>query len=217
MIDPGSIDLIDFLITWYGPPGRAATPLPASLEWLPQPLRNWHTLASPWDVRMDFATTMTPPESIEVSDGMAVFMEDGLGDREWAFSADEPDLVFEAEPGDEWERVPENFPEFLVHNAVMNTSLGAPHKAEASHVDPTDMMRVVDNLDEFAFGMWGWMPGYRMFMGDEALAEIVPHGRGTGLFVRLSATTPDRLAELTAGPGIRWACLPGWPSTPRPA
>ena len=205
MIEPTSIDLMEFLTTWYGPPGKDPTPLPNSCDWLPRPLREWHVLASRWDMPLTSVTWMIPPEQIKIDDGKAIFMEDATGDWRWSFDPDDPDSVFEAELYEHWQPVPERLPVFLVHSAVKQVFYTATARMRAFAVPTKVLMEILAPLQEVAFGAWRWPgPGERIFMGDNVLVEVVPSEYEPEWFVAAAAPEFNRLSGLENIAGVHW-------------
>lgn len=205
MIEPASINLAEFVTTWYGPPGKDATPLPDSCDWLPRPLREWHVLASRWDVPLTSVTSMIPPERIEIAEGKAIFMVDSTADWRWCFDPDDPYSVFDAELYEPWERNPERLPEFLVHSTVKQVFHTAPATMRAFAVPDVVLTEILGPLEEVAFGAWRWpTPGYRIFMGDNVLLEIIWSEREPGWFVEAAAPDSSTLSGLGNVAGVHW-------------
>jgi hypothetical protein len=205
VIEPVNIDLGEFLATWYGPAAKDPTPLPDSCAWLPRPLREWHVLAARWDVPLESVTTMIPPERIEAADGRAVFMVDATGDWRWCFDPEDPDGVYDAELHEPWERNPERLEEFLVHRAVSEVLHGAPATLRAFDVPDEALRDVLGPLEEAAFGAWRWpTPGYRTFMGDQVVVQIVRSGGEPRWYVQAAAPEPGRLSGLGDIAGVDW-------------
>ncbi|MFI0962788.1 hypothetical protein ACH4S8_15505 [Streptomyces sp. NPDC021080] len=206
MIDPKNIDLPNFLATWYGAPSKSGTPLPDSCDWLPEPLKEWHTLTRRWDVRLTYTTSMIPPERIRIAeDGKAIFMIDSTGDWRWCIDPNDSDSVFDAELYAPWERNSERLTDFLVHNIVREVVCGANARMRALAVSDEALAEVLAPLEEVEFGTWKWpAPGYRIFMGDETLAEIIKADSGTGWDVDVVSPKFDRLSRLEKISGARW-------------
>lgn len=206
MIDPKNIDLTDFLVTWYGPPVRNLTPLPDSCDWLPSPLKEWHTLITRWDARITYTTSMIAPTEIHISDdGKAIFMVDATCDWRWCFDPNNPDTVFDAEFYDPWEKNPEELADFLVHNTVREVVYGATAKMQAFDVPGETLTQILAPMKEVAFGAWRWpTPGYRIFMGDDSLAEIIKDEHGPGWYVEIVAPEYGPLSRLENISGVNW-------------
>ncbi|MEU0238627.1 hypothetical protein ABZ234_13150 [Nocardiopsis sp. NPDC006198] len=214
MIDPGTIDLAEFLHTWYGAPSRRAAPLPDSCDWLPGPLKDWHTLARRWDTRLTHTTSMIPPEKILPTDGKAVFMVDSTADWRWCIDPDEPDSVFDAEEYDPVERNPERLADFLVHNTVREAAFGAAARTWAPAVPDEALPEILSPMEEVAFGAWKWpVPGCRIFLGDGALAEIVEVDPDSGWEVHVAAPGFASLSRLENISGAHWRTPGGSPRT----
>ncbi|MGW0436219.1 hypothetical protein ACWDV4_27180 [Micromonospora sp. NPDC003197] len=206
MIDPKRINLTDFLATWYDAPSRNATPLPGSCDWLPNPLKEWHTLTSRWETRLTFTTTMISPERIRIAeDGKAIFMVDATGDWRWCIDPDDPEGVFDAERYEPWDRNPEQLEEFLIHNTVREAVYGAAARIRALAVPERILEEALAPMEEVAFGAWKWpAPGYRIFMGNAALAETVKADSGSGWDVEVVASEFGQLSHLEEISGVHW-------------
>jgi len=206
VIDPKNIDLPNFLATWYGAPSKSTTPLPDSCDWLPKPLKEWHTLARQWDTRLTYTTSMIPPEQIRITeDGKAIFMVDSTGDWRWCIDPNDSDGVFDAERYDPLERNPERLADFLVHNTAREVVYGATARMRALAVSDETLTNVLAPLEEVAFGAWKWpAPGYRFFMGDTTLAEIIKADSGTGWDVEVVSPKFDLLSRLEKISGAHW-------------
>ncbi|HVL19227.1 MAG TPA: hypothetical protein VM387_14580 [Gemmatimonadales bacterium] len=206
MIDPRSIDLADLLVTWYGAPSRDERPLPASCDWLPEPLKKWHTFAARWDVQLTSTTVMISPEKVHVADdGMATFMVDATGDWRWCVDPAEPDLVFDAERYEPWERSSETLSELLVHNTVREVVYGARAGKRAVAASDEVLSEVLATMDEISFGPWRWpVPGFRTFMGSMTIAEAIETSASSGWDVDVVAPTLERLSHLDRLPGVHW-------------
>lgn len=204
MFNPKKIDLTEFLVTWYGAPSRSATPLPSSCNWLPNPLKEWHTLTSRWETRLTFTTSMIPPERIRIAeDGKAIFMVDATGDWRWCFDPDDPNRVFDAERYKPWNKNSEQLAELLVHNTVRDVVYGAAARIRALAVSEEILTEILAPMEEVAFGTWEWpAPGYRIFMGDAALAETVK--ADSGWDVEVVAPEFGQLSRLEGISGAHW-------------
>jgi len=206
MIDPREIELPEFLLTWYGAPGRRAAPLPTSCDWLPYPLKEWHTLASQWVNRLTFTTSMIAPERIRIAeDGKAIFMVDSTGDWRWCIDPDDPESVFDAERYEPWERTPERLAEFLVHNTVRETVYGASARIRSLAVPEEVLTEILAPMEEISFAAWQWpAPGYQLYMGGGALAETIRSDSGRGWDVEVVAPEFGQLSRLEEISGIHW-------------
>ena len=204
MIDPAAITLTDFLTTWYGPPSRDAAPLPPAAGWLPGPLREWHSLASRRDVPLTYMNSMIEPERIRPGDdGKVIFMVDATADWRWAFDVADPESVFDAELYEPWSRSSERLGRLLVHNAVRETVCGAPAGLRALDFPDEALPDLLAPVEEVAFGAWSWPgPGYRLFLSDDVLVEIVRYGMGWA--VEVAAREPSALAGFERIPGTNW-------------
>ncbi|GGV05679.1 hypothetical protein ACIG0C_35905 [Kitasatospora aureofaciens] len=207
MIDPASIELADFLATWYGPPARNAEDLPDSCNWLPTPLKKWHMLTSRWDKRINFTTKMLAPERIRLAgDGTAIFMIDSTGDWRWCFDPVNPDTVFEAGLHEPWEKMTERMSQFLVHGTVREAVYGAGFGMHALSV-PDDILRaIIAPMEQVGFDEWNWPePGYRILMGEGTLAIVAESVPGQpGWDVEIGAFEPSALSKFEDVSGVDW-------------
>lgn len=206
VIDPKSIDLTEFLATWYGAPRQSAKSLPDSCHWLPKPLKEWHELTMRWDRRITYSTSMIPPERINIADdGKAIFMVDATGDWRWCIDPNDPDGVFDAELYEPWERNSEGLADFLVHHTVREVVCGAAARVRALSVADDKLAEILASLEEVAFGAWKWpAPGYRIFLGGTALAEIVKGGSGSGWDVEVVSPDVESLSRFEEISGVHW-------------
>ncbi|WP_203716953.1 hypothetical protein [Asanoa siamensis] len=204
MKDPRDITLHDLITSWYGPPVRAAIPLPDTCDWLPAPLKHWHTLASRWDARLTRMTSMVPPEKIQVADdGKAVFMVDATGDWRWSFDPADPGTVHDAELYEPWQRNPEPFTQFLIHTATRELVHSVPHRLWTSAAPDAAVAEILSPLEEIGFGAWQWpTPGHRIFTGDDTLVQVV--AADGGWQVEVAAREPTALTRLESIATITW-------------
>jgi hypothetical protein len=205
MIEPRDIDLLELLTTWCGPPTKMPVSLPSSCDWLPQPLKEWHVLASRWEAPPASVTSMISPDLISVVDGKAIFMVDSTGDWRWCFDPDVPDSVFDAELYEPWEQNPEPLEVLLIHRAVVEVFYSATARMRAFAVSDEALAQIVAPLEEVAFGAWRWpAPGNRSFMSDKVLAEVVGARSGAGWDVEVVATRSSYLSELESLSAAQW-------------
>jgi hypothetical protein len=148
--------------------------------------------------------SMIEPERIRPGDdGKAIFMVDATADWRWAFDADDPESVFDAERYDPWSRNPERLGRLLLHNAVRETVCGAPAGLRSSNFPDEVLPDLLAPVEEVAFGAWNWPgPGYRIFLGEDVLVEIVRNEPGWE--VEVAAREPGALARFERIPGTRW-------------
>ncbi|MFD4910354.1 hypothetical protein [Kitasatospora purpeofusca] len=174
MIDPASIDLAEFLTTWYGPPSQSSAVLPKEVDWLPAPLKEWHILTSRRDKPVTYMTTLLSPEDIQVEDdGKAVFMVDSTDDWHWSFDPSDPDTVYEAALHEPWGRNPESTAQLLVHNAVREVMFGATNKIWTFSVPDETLSKILSPLDRIGFESWHWLaPDYQILTGDCIVATV---------------------------------------------
>ncbi|MBT2487492.1 hypothetical protein J7E96_02845 [Streptomyces sp. ISL-96] len=172
-----SIELAKFLTSWYGSPDTPSSPLPGECDWLPKPLKEWHRLSTQWSQPLMGVKRMLAPEEVKVEAGKAVFMEDSTGDWQWAFDAEKPSVVYDAEICEEWEPTTEGLPLFLVHSAVHEAIFNARELYWCTQVEENLLAEILEPLTEVAFGEWRWpAPGYRIFMNENILADVAPAG-----------------------------------------
>ncbi|RBQ20019.1 hypothetical protein DP939_09310 [Spongiactinospora rosea] len=206
MIEPQSIELTDFLVTWHGAPSISAAPLPASCDWLPEPLKDWHILSKQWDRELTHTTWMVWPEDIRIGDdGKAVFMMDTTADWCWCIDPNDPDAVFDAEQYDPLKRNPEQLTVFLIHNTVREALHGTSPRMWAFDISSEILSEILSPMEEIAFGAWNWPePGYRTFTDGAMLAEIARPDSGSGWFVAVAASQVETLSRLTEISEAHW-------------
>ncbi|MFD9328336.1 hypothetical protein [Streptomyces sp. NPDC060065] len=214
MIDPATIDVPEFLERWYGQPDRPSGTLPTTCDWLPAPLKEWHSLASRWSTPLMTVNRMIAPEQVKAGeDSTAVFMEDATGDWRWAFDTTDPDVVHEAELYEPWQRCAESLPELLTHSALYEATYTGSSWRECAQVEEHRLDSVLAPMTQIAFGGWGSpRPGGRIFMSDTLVAATGPamapgspweNRPGYGE-VRVATTEPGRLAYLDDMTDIPW-------------
>ncbi|MCX4586539.1 hypothetical protein [Streptomyces sp. NBC_01481] len=212
MIDPASINLPQFLANWHGPANVPPGTLPAECDWLPESLKEWHSLSAQWSTPLMGMKRMLAPEEVKAEDGKAVFMEDATGDWRWAFDTENPNITYDAEVYEEWERTTESLPQLIVHSAVQEAVFRARAQYWCTQLEEQLLGDVLAPLEEVAFGDWRWpAPGYRIFMSENVVADVVPtRGRTTqedrAGFVQVQAASPDprHLSYLDEIPGAQW-------------
>jgi hypothetical protein len=175
VINPHDIELRRFLSDWIGAPTSRRRRLSEDCAWLPEPLREWHELASEWTVPVIHLKQMCPPERIASDGHYATFMEDPTGDWFWSFSIPHPDSVYDRELHESWQLNAEPLSEFLIHNVINEVVENASRYRVCDHVPLESLEEVVQPMREVAFGGWRWpVPGTRIFMGDSVVAEVAP-------------------------------------------
>ncbi|MFF8947000.1 hypothetical protein ACF1A5_33030 [Streptomyces sp. NPDC014864] len=212
MIDPSSIELDQFLTTWYGPPSRKEAVAPEQYRGLPSPLQAWHTLAARWSRPLIRNKKLLAPNEITTKDGKVLFMVDP-GDAIWGFDPESPTTVYEGRLYGEWVPLSESFTEFLIHNAMNEATHAAPHTKSCESVKNEHIARIVAPMTEVNFGGWYWpRPGHRIFVGEGLIADIgpamedqEPWGDKPGYSeVQIGATTASNLSYLDDIPETDW-------------
>ncbi|MFF4588046.1 hypothetical protein [Streptomyces sp. NPDC001388] len=213
MFDPVDIDLPDFLTRWHGEPLPSGQGLSPDVSSLPEPLREWHVLASRWRKLRFGANRMIKPSLIQFDQGKAVFMRDATGDWAWAFGEENPDLVYEGVPGGEWHSVPERLAEFLVHATVIETIALVEASLLGDQVPDEELPGILAPMQEVGFGEWRWpRTGYRIFMTDSLIASVGPAveprspwlNRSGYSSVRISGASPSALEYLHSTTSVKW-------------
>jgi len=152
-------------------------------------------------------------DQIVKSGNKAVFMKDPTGDWMWAFDTEDENIVYESELYGEWELVPENLSEFLVHNALDEATYSAPSWKECTEVEERLLPEILTPLFQVKFGAWRWpRPGGRVFMNQTLIAEVrpamalgAPWDSRPGYFeVRVAASNPAHLSYLDELPSMKW-------------
>ncbi|WP_328759274.1 hypothetical protein [Streptomyces sp. NBC_00271] len=174
MIDPVSVDLAQFLTSWYGPPDASSSRLSGPHAWLPEPLKDWHELSSQWTRPLMTLRRMRAPKEITIEDGKAIFMTDA-GDEVWAFDPGSPTDVYEGQLYEEWGKCAESLPEFLTHNALNEAAHNATSRRVCDEVKEELLSEILAPMTEVSFRGWR-VPraGHRVFMGDSLIADVGP-------------------------------------------
>ncbi|MGV4982551.1 hypothetical protein ACVB8X_05015 [Streptomyces sp. NRAIS4] len=212
MITPSSIELSQFLTTWYGPPDRPGAPAAKEYQQLPEPLRAWHSLAAQWSIQLVRNKKLLTSDEVIIKDGKSVFMTDP-GDTIWAFDPESPTSVYEGRLHGDWVRLPESLTEFLIHNAMNEAADNAPYTKSCESVKDEHIAKIVEPMSEVAFGGWLWpRPGHRIFVSESLIADIgpamedrAPWGNKPGYSeVQVGATTLSALSYLDELGEIDW-------------
>ncbi|MFC1432487.1 hypothetical protein ACEZDB_17700 [Streptacidiphilus sp. N1-3] len=212
MIDPMSIDLPRFLTGWYGSPDLPAHRPIDIHSWLPEPLKDWYELSSQWTRPLMSIKRMRRPEEIALKDGKAVFMEDP-GDQFWAFDPSSPMDVYEGELYEQPEKVAEQFPEFLIHNALNEAAYTGASRRACDQVEESRLLEILAPMTEVAFSGWRWpRPGHRIFVADCLVADVgpaledhSPWGNRAGYAnVQIGCSDPASLLYLDELHGLSW-------------
>lgn len=149
---------------------------------------------------------MISPQEIRAGvDGKATFMVDATADWSWSFDIHNPDAVYEAERHEAWALNPEQLAQFLVHNATREAIYAAPARLSAYFLPDRALAEVLEPLEEVAFGRWNWpAPGYRIFMADDMLVEIVHTRGGSAWDIEVATLKTETLSRLRTIPDADW-------------
>lgn len=217
VIEPESINLHEFLTRWHGSPSASPGKPSVENDRLPVPLQEWYALSACWTSPIIKLKRMYSPDQIKRSGNKSIFMEDPDGDWFWAFDTEGMSAVFDSELYGEWELINESFSEFIVHNAVSETALGAPFWRESTQVHSDLLEEILAPMSVVSFGGWRWpRPGGRIFMSESMIAMVMPamarsHPWGERLGyseILVSAVEPKRLAYLDKIDSVKWVCYP---------
>ncbi|MFJ3235822.1 hypothetical protein [Streptomyces sp. NPDC086787] len=207
-----SVNMTQFLTSWYGSPDASPSRLPGSYAWLPEPLKDWHELSSQWTRPLMTLRRMKEPNEIAVGDDKAIFMTDA-GDEVWAFDPDSPMDVYEGWLYEGWGKCAEGLPEFLIHNALNEAAYNAISRRACDEVEEGILSEILAPMTEISFRGWR-VPraGHRVFMGDALIADVgpalqnhAPWGLRSGYVqVQIGSKGPDPMAYLDKLPGLDW-------------
>ncbi|MFB7090074.1 hypothetical protein [Streptomyces sp. NPDC056296] len=115
-----------------------------------------------------------PLDELFLRDGMVIFMADPA-DAIWGFDPSAPMDVHEGKLHEGWRKLPEDFTEFLTHNAFGEATYNAAHTTSCDSVPNERMSDVLGPLTEVAFGEWNWpAPGHRIYVSDTVIAHVGP-------------------------------------------
>jgi hypothetical protein len=212
MIDPSSIELSNFLTTWYGPPNRQVVTMPEQYKNLPSPLQNWHALAARWTVPLVRNKKLLSPEEMITKNGKIIFMADP-GDAIWGFDPENPATVYEGRLYGDWIQLRESLTDFLIHNAVNEAAYNAPYTKSCECVNNDHLAQILAPMTEVAFEGWYWpRTGHRIFASESLIADVgpamedvEPWGNKPGFSeVQVGAIAASSLEYLVAIPGTEW-------------
>jgi len=216
VIDPASIDIVDLLVRWYGPPTASVQPLSVEAAWLPVPLKEWYRLVPDTFKVQSGGHQMYEPSLVRIDRGKAVFMEDPTGDWLWAFDPDEPNRVYERAVDDDWNEVPLDLVDFLKYVTIGNIITLCDFGRACTHVPAETLPAIIEPMEEAGFGEGSkWpRPGQRLFMNDSLLAKVGPavnplapwQNRPGYVAVRVAAVEPSNLGYLDLIP-LEWIDL----------
>ncbi|MFF8632383.1 hypothetical protein [Streptomyces werraensis] len=211
MIQLSSINLAEFVSTWYGPPDRPGNRA-SGCEHLPDELRDWHNLAATYSTRLLGIKKFLAPSDIRLHSGKLVFLVDP-SDAIWGFDPDDPKSVYEGRLYGSWRKLSESFSEFLVHTAIGEAAHNAPHTRYCGAVNNSTAMDILAPMTEVAIGVWNWPDvDHRLFMGQGIIAEVGPAiyngaplgNRGGFSEFQVGAVTSAALDYLEDIPGTEW-------------
>jgi hypothetical protein len=212
MVNPSSIDLLQFLTIWYGAPDQQSATESETNENLPLPLLKWHRLAKRWSKPLVRNKKLLTAAEFTIKNDKYVFMAEP-GDAIWGFDPGDPEIVYEGRIHGEWVRLTENLTEFLIHNAMNEAAYNAPYTQSCDYVSDKHIARIVEPMTEVAFGGWHWpRPGHRIFTSESLIADIgpamddqEPWGNKPGFSeVQIGSITPSALHYLQDIPSTDW-------------
>ncbi|MFG3120803.1 hypothetical protein ACGFYO_02225 [Streptomyces sp. NPDC048201] len=174
MINPSSINLSEFLTTWYGAPSEGHEEATSDHPMLPQPLQDWHAIAAKWPVPLVRNKKLVTSGEVIIKDDKAIFMTDP-GDAVWAFDPVNPNIIYEGSLYGEWTQLDETLTSFLLHNAINEAAYGAPYTRSCEVVPDKLISVIVAPMTEIDFPKWNWpRPGHRTYMSETLIANIGP-------------------------------------------
>lgn len=215
-VGPDSLER--FLVGWHGEPDLK--PVSLEEEDVPPPLRQWFELTSRWSKPLTSQNRVLRPERTWVEDGKRVFWVENQGVWLWAMdlSGEDP-AVFDRlnDSGEPWERTGVSLSTFMLHVAVFEAIMSAPHAAATSGVTRSVLEAILAPLKSLPMPDWRWpAPGHRLYSGDGLLAFAGPNPAGgeeppaaVHCEAWIVAKDSDRLGYLTAIDGADWDLIPG--------
>ncbi|WP_309050452.1 hypothetical protein [Streptomyces sp.] len=153
-----------------------------------------------------------PLDRISLHGDIAVFMTDPA-DTIWGFDPSAPMDVYEGKLHGGWRKVPEDFSEFLIHNALGEAAFNAPHTTACDSMPNQRMSDVLAPLTQVAFGEWNWpASGHQIFMSETVIAHVCPALKdGAPLDspagcseVQVGSIEPTGISYLHEMPGTEW-------------
>ncbi|MFD5589611.1 hypothetical protein ACFWII_38210 [Streptomyces sp. NPDC127063] len=211
MIALSSIDLTQFIVTWYGQPDRSDSRA-TDCDQLPEPLRAWHELAERYSFPLLGNKRFTPPNEIKAHDGKMVFLTD-QSDAIWGYDPGDEMSVYEGRIYGDWVKLTESLSEFLVHNALGEAAYNAPFTRTCDSVPNHRMADILTPMTEVSVGAWKWpAENHRIFLGSNIVAEVGP-GLTDGSTlddnsgcseVQIGSTHASALAYLDQIPDLDW-------------
>lgn len=214
MINPADIDTSDLLSRWRGPARLPALQLAEYPPDLPAPLSEWYALTSCWPEVRSAGTRIYDPSRIRMDADRVAFMEDSTGDWIWMFDSNQPDVVYEGEPGGGLNRTTEELAELLVHATVRSVILLSGFGRLGAQVPDEALSQILDPMESVGFGGWKWpRPGYRIFASDRLLAEVGPavdlqapwRSRAGYSAVRIAGLSDSDLTYVDSLSKVTWA------------
>jgi hypothetical protein len=193
-------NLESFVVAWYGPPERDATPCDRDI---PGPLRTWYELDSRWSANLAGGGWNLDEPRLE--DGKMVFWAANHAVWFWAYEPDgsaDPE-VFHREYQEPWATQGARLSEFLLHVTMFEATQAAKISTPWFEADPEVIEQVLVPLDPVPMQPWSWpCAGLRLYVGDGLVGWASDEND-----VLVAATRPDRLRYLFDIEGPRWDLL----------
>ncbi|MDQ0962037.1 hypothetical protein QFZ66_005915 [Streptomyces sp. B4I13] len=209
-----SINLREFLVSWHGEPDMPPTPVSVEFDWLPVPLKEWHTLSSQWSKPLMRLNRMINPEHIEAVDGKAVFLLEGSGDWQSAFDTQSHEVVYESELSETWKKSPETLSEVIIHSALLEATTTGRVRKWSTQIEESLLSQILAPLEKVGLKGWNWYnnPNCQIFMNEKMVATVEPiidtrhpeFNRPGYVDVQVATNNPEELSYLNTIPQINW-------------
>ncbi|MFV2179634.1 hypothetical protein ACFHW2_42360 [Actinomadura sp. LOL_016] len=204
-VDPKSIDLEEFLNSWFDPKENAVETFESSPVTLPDGLREWFRVISQWKIPLKGVKTIFPLSDMVEEDGKYIFMGDH-GGWSWAFDPNVPLTVYEAKDDEPWRSLRGDWGDFLFFHVFTEAIETAPVVAWCADISESNLRRALNRFDEVSFTGSKWPgPGWRWYGTDGLIADAGPKQANRGRFaVTIGAKSKDFVDRLDLPIGAGW-------------
>ncbi|WP_159053973.1 hypothetical protein [Streptomyces sp. AS58] len=205
VIDPKSIDLEEFLTSWFGPKGDSVGTFESNLATLSAGLREWFDLISLWKIPLKGVKTLLLPSDMTEEDGKYIFMGDH-GGWAWAFDPNVPQAVYEAKDDEPWRSLRAKWAEVFVYHVFTEAIQAAPVVTWCADISESDLGAVIGQFDEISFADSKWPgPGWRWYATDGLIADAGPKRAAHGRFaVTIGAKSREFVERLDLPSKAEW-------------
>ncbi|MFC9606266.1 hypothetical protein ACFTTN_22730 [Streptomyces niveus] len=206
VIDPKSIDVQEFISSWFRPnDGDAVEIFGSDLATLPTGLREWFYQFARWKIPLKGAKVLLVPSDMTEEDGKYIFMGDH-GGWAWAFNPNVPLTVFEAKDDEPWRPMRAEWADVFFHHVFTEAIEAAPLVTWCADISEGDLREVLGRFDEISFtdSMWP-SPGWRWYATDGLIADAGPKNSVEGRFaVTIGAKSKKLVEQLNLPNGTEW-------------